>query len=101
MKNEMNNGKIELCRILTKDSPWDKSLKAGFGRIDYNLRNCCDEDGLLEYCKENLSEIRLESGKTAIVEWQEAYTLSDNRGHGWGVATPTNTKATGRWRYAD
>jgi hypothetical protein len=43
----------------------------------------------------------LESGKIAIVEWQESYTLSDNRGHGWGVATPTNTKATGRWRYAN
>jgi hypothetical protein len=101
MKNEMNNGKIELCRILKKDSPWDKSLKAGFGRIDYNLSHCCKEEDLLQYCKENLSEIRLESGKIAIVEWQKAHTLSDNRGHGWGVATPTNTKATGRWRYAD
>jgi len=101
MKNEMNNGKIELCRILKNDSPYDASLKAGFGRIDYNLRNCCNADDLLEYCKENLSRIELESGKTAIVEWQKAHTLSDNRGHGWGVATPTNTKATGRWRYAD
>ena len=99
MKNEMNNGKIELCRILKKDSPYDASLKAGWGRIDYDLRHCCDEDGLLEYCKENLSEIRLKSGKVARVEWEEAFTLTDNRGHGWGVATPTRSKATGRWRY--
>ena len=101
MKNEMNNGKIELCGILTKDSPWNESLKAGWGRIDYNLSHCCKEEDLLQYCNSSLSRIELESGKTAIVEWQEAYTLHDNRGHGWGVATPTNTKATGRWRYAD
>jgi hypothetical protein len=101
MKNEINNGKIELCRILKKDSPYDASLKAGWGRIDYNLQHCCKEEDLLQYCKENLSEIRLKSGKVARVEWEEAYTLTSNRGHGWGVATPTNTKATGRWRYAN
>jgi hypothetical protein len=43
----------------------------------------------------------LKSGKVAHVEWEQAYTLSDNRGHGWGVARPTNTKATGRWQYAN
>ena len=97
----MNNGKIELCRILKKDSPWDKSLKAGFGRIDYDLSHCCKEEDLLQYCKENLSSIRLKSGKIAIVEWQEAYTLSDNRGHGWATPTPTRSKAIGRWQYAN
>jgi hypothetical protein len=101
MKNEMNNGKIELCDTLTKDSPWNENLKAGWGRIDYDLRHCCDEDNLLEYCKENLSSIRLKSGKVAHVEWEQAYTLSDNRGHGWGVARPTNTKATGHWQYTN
>jgi len=97
----MENGKIELCRILKKDSPYDASLKAGWGRIDYDLRHCCDEDGLLEYCKENLSSIRLKSGKVARVEWEQAYTLSDNRGHGWATPTPTRSKAIGRWQYAD
>jgi hypothetical protein len=53
----------------------------------------------LQYCKENLSSVRLKSGKVARVEWQEAYTLTDNRGHGWAIANPTNTKATGRWQY--
>jgi len=99
MKNEMNNGKIELCRILTKDYPYDARLKAGWGRIDYDLSHCCHEDDLLQYCKENLSSVRLKSGKVARVEWQEAYTLTDNRGHGWAIANPTNTKATGRWQY--
>lgn len=97
----MNNGKIEISAILTKDSPYDTSLKAGWGRIDYDLSCVTNEDNLLEYCQENLSSIRLKSGKVAHVEWQEAYTLSDNRGHGWGVARPTNTKATGRWQYAN
>jgi len=98
MKNKMENGKIELCNILDKDTP---NLKAGWGRIDYNLRQCCKEDDLLRYCKKELSLIPLEGGRTARVEWEKAYTLTDNRGYGWGVSTPTNTKAIGRWKYAD
>lgn len=97
----MNNGKIELCNILTKDSPWNESAKAGWGRIDYNLRHCCDENNLLEYCKENLSRLELTNGRVAHVEWKQAYTLHDNRGYGCGVARPTHTKAIGSWRYAN
>lgn len=104
MKTEMNNlsnGKLELCDILTKDSPWNKNLKSGWGRIDYNLRHCCNEDKLMEYCKSTLSKITLKDGRTAIVEWDKAYTSYDNRGYGWGVSKPTNTKVTGRWRFVD